>query len=1036
MPLQIRIPKVALVGVAVLSALLSVSARGGVLRVELGKSSCAASAGPCAYDLSALSTFNSTLKHINDAYVDPTRIDPKGMLLAALDSVQRQVAEVMVEPHPEKNLVVVRVDAASRDFDISEVDSPWALSAKLSEVCRFIAQSLPPATDCEARRDIEYAATNGMLSTLDPHSVLLDPQTYTEMKMSTRGSFGGLGMVLGIRKGALTVVRPMKGTPAGDAGVRRGDRIVRIDSESTDHMALQDAVNRLRDAPGTRVELWLERPGDGSKQHLTLTRAEIQISSVESHLLRTSGGNIGYIKLSQFGLRSAEDLRAALDELNGKAIKGLLLDLRNNPGGLLDKAIKVADEFVEAGTLVTTVGYANKQREERRATPAAQPHYPMAVLVNGASASASEIVAGALKDLDRAVVIGSRTFGKGSVQVLFDNEDGSALKLTIARYLTPSDVSIQSVGITPDVVLEPVTVEKDRIALFPTHDGLREQDLDAHLTSPRARDSSRPVETLRYVYTDPRRQVSKVPKALDPDQAKGATPPAATSDADPDDDEPQPDEASADDPDTFVEDHDVAFARDLLGSARGWRRHEVLASAKGFLKKRALDESDRISLALKQLGVDWSAAAAAAPPQLTAEVSVDRPDGRARAGEPLTLKATVTHHGGGPAGRVRAQLKSDSGLFEDRELVFGKLAPGESRSWSVPVKVPKDTLSRLDVVRVEFAEEHGAAPPSQALQVQLDGLARPRFAYSYQLIDDERGNGDGLLQRGEGVRVRVTLKNVGAGKALATVATLRNRSDEGVVVNKGRYELAALAPGEQKTVDFTFGVHKDYEGQAVTVELLVFDARLHDGVTDKLVFPVVERAAQAKVVSGSFAVSSDTEVRSGASPSAAVLGRLLKGARLPQTAQFDGFTRVELEPGRPGFLTLSAGAPSSQPALAAPDTLALRWQVTPPALTVAAAPLSVETPSFHLEAVAKDDDAVADAYVVVSNRTAKIEGRKVFYRSNRGSKSPGELHLAVDVPLWPGMNLVTVVARQSQQVQSMQTLAVNRLSKDIATPAK
>ena len=371
----------------------------------------------------------------------------------------------------------------------------------MKEIFKFIAQHLQSGKDAEAVRNIEYAATNGMLSTLDPHSMLLDPTMYTEMKMKTRGSFGGLGIVIGIRKGELTVIKPMPGTPAAEAGVKAGDRIVRIDRESTINMMINDAVSRLRGEPDTKVELWIRHANepDSAARKVVLTRAIIQTHTVISHMLKNG---VGYIKLhDSFGGNSDDELRRAIDDLKSKGMKALVLDLRNNPGGLLDQAIKVADEFVDSGTIVTTVGYANKQREEKRATQGNQPHIPMAVLVNRGSASASEIVAGALKNLDRAVIVGTRTFGKGSVQVLYDNDDGSALKLTIAQYLTPGDVSIQSVGITPDVDLDKRHHRQGQRAsgCGATIKRCRESDLDAHLKSNYTKSGDKPSETIKYL---------------------------------------------------------------------------------------------------------------------------------------------------------------------------------------------------------------------------------------------------------------------------------------------------------------------------------------------------------------------------------------------------------------------------------------------------------------------------------------------------------------------------------------------------------
>ena len=1022
-----RYLKVSVVALAALVALgLTVSKRGPAMMVGLGRSTGAASAERKPYDLNnSLNTFNQTLLRVHDAYVDPTRVEPKQMLLAALDSIQKQVAEVMVEPFPNENRVVVHVDTAVREFKIDNVDAPWSMSPKMGEIFQFIVQHLLPGTDSETIRNIEYAATNGMLSTLDPHSVLLDPQTYNEMKLSTGGHFGGLGIVISIRRGALTVIQPMKGTPASEAGVRRGDRIVRIGKESTTNMALNDAVSRLRGDPNTTIEVWFERDGDKAPRRLMLTRAEIHVQSVTSHLLKSPAGPIGYIRLSQFSQKVDEDMRKALEEMSKSApLHGLVLDLRRDPGGLLDKAIKVADEFLESGTIVTTVGYANKRREETRADSAAQPRIPIAVLVDGQSASASEIVAGALKNLDRAVIIGSRTFGKGSVQVLMDNQDGSALKLTIAQYLTPGDVSIQSVGISPDVALEPMSLDRDRLSLFSTYKGTREQDLDAHLTSQNARSQEKPVEMLRYIWTDPRKKAPAKPKgALLTDTDKKS--------ADDDDDDEFADDPPVEDEDTFVEDYDIQYARDLLGAARGWKRREVLASAKDFFARKQAEEMGRLTDSLRKFGVDWTAVGPQqGTPSLTATVTTDKPEATARAGETLRFTATVTNNGTGVAGQVRAQLKSDHYLYEEREFVFGRIAPGETKTWTIPIKVPKDTMPRQDVVRVEFSEQNGKVPAPQSLLVKLDGQPHPRFAYSYQFIDDGQASGDGLLQREESARLRVIVKNTGLGKANKPFALLRNLSGDGVLINKGRFEMQPLGPGEERTIDFTFETNKEFSEPAVRVELQVYDYALHEGVTDKLSFPVVDLTPKARSASGVVQLNADAQILAGASSSAPVIGRAGRGVRFVQNQTFDDFARIELEPGRPGFVRTAALTPVTQPPSEVGKAWTLVWQVTPPLLEVKNAPLLVDANSIRLSVSARDAEQVTDGYVVVSNRTAKIEHRKVFYRSNRNGPTATQMQFEPTVPLWPGVNIVSVITRQSGQVQSMQTLVINRVRKD------
>jgi carboxyl-terminal processing protease len=969
------------------------------------------------YDLSALRIFKATLMRINDQYVDPTRVDPKAMLLAALDQVQRSVAEVLVEPHPEQNKVVVRVDTVQREFGIGEVDSPWTLSGKMTEIFRFIEENIQPGTDA---KELEYAATNGMLSTLDPHSVLLEPTLYNEMRLNTRGNFGGLGIVIGIRKGLLTVLKPMPNTPASNAGIKAGDHIVRIEKESTTNMMLNDAVSRLRGDPGSKVEVMIQR-GDAAPKKYILTRDVIQVRTIESHLLKN---NIGYVKLLQFAGNSTDEMRKALDEMKSKGqLKGIVLDLRGDPGGLLDQAIKVTDEFVENGTIVTTVGYANKQREEKRATPGNQPHVPMAVLVDGGSASASEIVAGALKNLDRAVIVGSRTFGKGSVQVLYDNDDGSALKLTIAQYLTPGDESIQSVGISPDIAIEQASLSKDRVSIFRPSHSLREQDLDAHLTSRNTHAQQKPIETVRYLVEQQKKKEVAGNLLRDDVKANGG----GEDDADGGDGEPPEEDPALNDGENFKEDYEIIFARDLLTQAKGWKRHEVIGSSRPFLDAKIAEEQTKIGASLKTLGVDWTAVDPSQKANLVAQITTDKPSNEVAAGDSITLKATVTNKGPGVAAQVRGITKCDDLYLEDREFVIGKLQPGESRSWTVPLKLDRAALTRLDTVKLDVADEYHSQTDVDRVDIKIDGLPRPRFAYAYQLIDDVKGNGDGLVQRGEEVRLHMTVKNIGDGKAYSTLAMLSNKSGEGVDVNKGRFTLDGIAPGETKAVDFTFAVG-DYKDDNFSLEMNVYDQVLHEGVTDKLTFPVAaDNKGQAVAQNGALTVTAEkAEVRAGATPTAPVIGYVPRGSSFKVTGKYADFYRIEIEPGRPAFLAMaSAGAPSNAHT-PVHQSFAPAMQVAPPHLAIESAPLAVDTPTMKLAASSTDDLQIADAFVFVSNRGAKIDHRKVFYRSNRKSASKKAMRIDAEIPLWPGANQVTVVVRQSNQVQSQQTLYVQR----------
>jgi len=323
-------------------------------------------------------------------------------------------------------------------------------------------------------------AITGMLNALDPHSSYLAPEMYKELQVDTRGSFGGLGIEITTRNSLLTVVSPIEDTPAYRAGIKAGDVILKIDEEFTKDMALVEAVKRMRGPQGTSVRLTLRRESMANVLQLTLVREVIKIQSVKSRILDK---NYGYIRITQFQERTHDDLQthfARIEKENGAPVSGLVLDLRNNPGGLLTQAIKVADEFIESGLVVYTDGRLENQKQKYFAHKAGSHlEFPMIVLVNAGSASASEIVAGALQDHKRALVLGTQTFGKGSVQTILPLDESAAIRLTTARYYTPNGRSIQATGITPDIVLDNI-VTKASAEGGPSFPQLREENLPRH----------------------------------------------------------------------------------------------------------------------------------------------------------------------------------------------------------------------------------------------------------------------------------------------------------------------------------------------------------------------------------------------------------------------------------------------------------------------------------------------------------------------------------------------------------------------------
>jgi carboxyl-terminal processing protease len=347
-------------------------------------------------------------------------------------------------------------------------------------------------------KELIYSAIKGTLRGLDPHSSFLDPDSYREMQVETTGSFGGLGIEITLKDDILTVVAPIEGTPAYRAGLNTGDRIIKIDGLSTKDMQLADAVKRMRGKPGTKVTISVVREGWTEPHDFDIVREQIRVQSVRSHEL---GDGIAYIKLRQFQEQSPHDIEAVLEKFakNG-AMKALILDLRNNPGGLLTAAVEISEKFVEDGKLVVyTEGRVRNQN--MRFTAHAKKGFaqmPMVVLVNQGSASASEIVAGALQDYGRAVLVGTQTFGKGSVQTIIPLSDGSGLRLTTAKYFTPKGRSIHGKGITPDIIVEIPKEPAPKERPLPSADPLEDLKKDIQL--------QRAVDVIKAMRIAERRQ--------------------------------------------------------------------------------------------------------------------------------------------------------------------------------------------------------------------------------------------------------------------------------------------------------------------------------------------------------------------------------------------------------------------------------------------------------------------------------------------------------------------------------------------------
>lgn len=734
-------------------------------------------------NLTDLNTFNRAILFIKEQYVQPERLQPEKLLMGSLDALQKEIPELVIKKSDPTHLKI-QMGKDTQIFSIEDLNSLWDLSFKERDIFRFIETRLSAKAN---KQDIEYAAINGILSQLDPHSILLEPKFSKEMKLSTQGEFGGLGIVIGLRDGVLTVISPLDGTPADKAGIKALDQILKIDDASTVNLALEEAVDKLRGKPGTKVSLTLQRKNETKPQIITVKRDIIKVDSIGSHLM---DNQIGYIKIKAFHGNTSKDLKAALNAENFQHLKGLILDLRNNPGGLLNESVAVSDLFLDGGTVVVTQGAGDSVRDEEKAGSGPEKtKLPMVILVNSGSASASEIVAGALKNRNRALVIGEQTFGKGSVQMLYDFPDKSALKLTIAQYLTPGDESIQSVGITPDILLQPAYLEsKNNLILFP-QTRMREDNLDSHLDN-----------QTRVIHRKPSYVLTYISEKLSPEEQERL---AVTS--------------------SFREDFEIRFAKRLLSRAPwGATRQNLLGNAQKLMPQFEQEESQKIQTSLSQLGINWSAPIEALKaPKLELRV-LGKPS--AKAGQHLKINLEAKNTGKTPAYQVYAISKSASPLLSDREFLFGQINPGQKRSFEIDIELPKDASTHQEFVRVHLNANRQSHLASLNIPIAILGLAKPVLAFNYQVNP---------IQTGQKTKIRVNVTNIGTGIAAEPIILLKNKGDSDLFIDEGRQKLKPLRPGSSAKAQFSFTERSETAKPNLQIQL--YDAVSGEFWTETLV---------------------------------------------------------------------------------------------------------------------------------------------------------------------------------------------------------
>jgi len=940
--------------------------------------------------------------YLNRFYVEPDRIKPKEMLIESLSWLERIIPEVQVNVNDESEEVEILVDKTSKIIDISRIRRLGELYNTLNDVLHFVNENKYHEIKAE---EIEYAAINGMLAQLDPHSVVFPPKDFTEFKIGTSGKFGGLGMVVGLRDGILTVISPIEGTPAFRAGLKSGDKIIAIDEDSTINMSLQEAVSKLRGDPSTAVILIVEIKKSQTNKTVTLIREIIAIPSVDSKLV---DGNIGYIKIRNFQEDTSQSLEEKIAELTAESgtLKGLILDLRNNSGGLLGQAIAVADKFLSSGMVVITVEPMGKQKiQKAKKSSKDLAKCPLVVIIDAGSASGAEIVAGALKDNKRAILIGDTSFGKGSIQQLVDLTNGAALKLTVGKYLTPNFTDIQSVGITPDILLTQSQVSENEIILFNESKHFREKDLKKHLDE--HSEATLPYEKIKYLsFTDTDSETEEQKQK-------------------------QKDEDYYKIPDLEKDTH-VQFAKKIILNTPSYDNNDdLLRQLKPIFEDFKKDEEMKISDALNTLDIDWSTGETIALPSVTTNLHLVPSNGKLKASEELKIEISVTNNSEGSLYQLRGKTESKNLLLDKHEFVFGKIETGMTKKSSKTIKIPQNSLSRKDELLIKFSEFNEHAPEDIKSTISINAQPKPVFSYSYQIIDEGEGltgNGDGIIQKGEVVDLVLFVKNIGKGTSEKNIIALRDLSHKEVFIEKGKMELGELLPGESKSFKLKLSVRDTLEADSFSVDITIADTTFGTRISGKLEFNVDQNnnGEKTQLTNKTLKVTDNyVPIYNGKSLSTPIIAYASNGTILMADKETQAWTwcRVKMPEGRFGWI------PSDNVEI---STLTESNQQTAPELFLQNVPPQIELDTqdphdtfrqeyISLSGTARDDNTIKYVYILVNDD-------KVFYRSNREASETDKSNLSFtsDIPLEDGPNIISIVTRDDQDLLSTKSFVVTK----------
>ncbi len=728
-----------------------------------------------------LSAFREMTNLVYDNYVDPVSLNYSDMFMNVLKRISRVVPDLLVMFDSENKRMQFQIGRSKTFFLGEELSSNYQFQCTMANIVDHIAAYSDEETNW---RTIELAAISGVIESLDPHSSYYDSEEFKQFGASTLSDLVGLGITFKLEDGKLIVVECVKGSPAHLAGVKDGDRILKINNESVKNHSINRIIKMLEGDRGERVKLTVSRKGHGRSLVFEIKRDLFRVQSVYYKELKD---RIGYIHVTSFSAGTIKEFKSALRKVVYPD-RGLILDLRGNGGGLVFSALQLCDLFFSRGEILSVAGSDNEILETYEARlVGTEERYPIIVLVDSNSASAAEILAGALKNRGRAIVVGDATFGKGSIQSILELEDESALRVTIARYLTPGGISIQGAGITPHISTIPVRFDKNQVHYFVNKDAIFERNLHGSLSaSSVAREE--PLDSIPYLYDDRRDSLwlrDKVGKI----NAK-----------------------------SYV----VEFARKLLKSMP--RKHRIKKQI-SLAIKMAEDEntkmSKKIAKAFKKRGVTWEENASGGGSPQVETTFRSKPSGPFQAGSSVKLIASVKNTGTGAYSRLRAVTSSENPDFDKLEFFFGNVPAGKRIEWTTVVNLGSLAETRSDDLVLTFFDDEGQTIEPLRTRIDVASLKKTSLACSWR-ISDEKGNGDGLVQKNEPLEFHILIKNKGIRPLKnGKVVLVPLENDEEISIGNSTKKIRLLKPKKTTSLKFNVKIGKEYKKNSATLRFYI-----------------------------------------------------------------------------------------------------------------------------------------------------------------------------------------------------------------------